>query len=160
MKRAEKKRLIAAQLLNLNRQGNMLKSRGFCQHGKTTVYQHSINVAYCSLTVAQILHLKVCRDGLIRGALLHDYFLYDWHEKDKSHRFHGFRHPKTALHNAKRDFLLSEVEENIIARHMFPLLPVPPTYKESWIVCLVDKGCSTYEIVYQGEKANEGERIK
>lgn len=147
MTRAERKRLVAEILRELCRTGRMNKSRDFCQHGSTSVYWHSIRVAYYSLCLAEFLHLMEHRDELIRGALLHDYFLYDWHEKDKSHRLHGFHHPKTALHNASEDFALSELEENIISRHMFPLLPAPPTRAESWIVCLVDKGCSIYEMI-------------
>ena len=73
------------------------------------------------------------------------YFLYDWHEKDKSHRLHGFYHPSTALRNAKEDFDLNPIEENMIARHMFPLTPIPPRYKEAWILCLADKYCATVE---------------
>ena len=83
--------------------------------------------------------------SLVRGALLHDYFLYDWHQKDPSHRLHGFRHPKTALGNAQRDYYLNWKENNIIARHMFPLIPVPPQCREAWIVCLADKLCALGE---------------
>lgn len=85
--------------------------------------------------------------SLVRGALLHDYFLYDWHQKDPSHRLHGFRHPKTALGNAQRDYHLNWKEKNIIARHMFPLIPVPPQCREAWIVCLADKWCALGETV-------------
>ena len=77
--------------------------------------------------------------------MLHDYFLYDWHQKDPSHRLHGFRHPKTALGNAQRDYYLNWKEKNIIARHMFPLIPVPPQCREAWIVCLADKWCALGE---------------
>lgn len=63
------------------------------QHGKRTVFEHSLAVALMCLTINEFLHLKLNERRLIRGALLHDYFLYDWHVKDKSHRLHGFRHP-------------------------------------------------------------------
>ena len=82
---------------------------------------------------------------MIRGALLHDYFLYDWHEKSDDHRLHGFTHPARALKNAEEIFDLSVVEKDIIKRHMFPLTPVPPAYRESYLVCLADKICSSYE---------------
>lgn len=147
MTKAERKRFVAGALRKLCREGRMNESRAFCQHGNTAVYWHSIRVAYYSLCLAEFLHLTRHKEELIYGALLHDYFLYDWHEKDKSHRLHGFHHPRTALKNASEDFTLSELEKNIILRHMFPLIPVPPTRMESWIVCLVDKGCSIYEII-------------
>ena len=38
-------------------------------------------------------------------------------------------------------------ERNIIARHMFPLVPVPPTCREAWIVCLADKWCALRETI-------------
>lgn len=41
---------------------------------------------------------------LVCGALLRNYFLYDWYEPDKSHQLHAFSHAKCALHNAERDF--------------------------------------------------------
>ena len=49
------------------------------------------------------------------------------------------------LRNAKEDFDLNPIEENMIARHMFPLTPIPPRYKEAWILCLADKYCATVE---------------
>lgn len=86
---------------------------------------------------------------MIRGALLHDYFLYDWHEKSDDHRLHGFTHPARALKNAEEIFDLSVVEKDIIKRHMFPLTPVPPAYRESYLVCLADKICSSYETLHR-----------
>lgn len=145
MNQAKGKRIIAEMVRELNREGRMKYSRKFIQHGNTSVYEHSIRVAYYSLLVAEFFHLCTHREELVRGALLHDYFLYDWHEKDKSHNLHGFRHPFTALRNAKADYILTKREQNIILRHMFPLVPIPPVCVEGWIVCMVDKGCSLYE---------------
>ncbi|GAA0691512.1 MULTISPECIES: phosphodiesterase [Clostridium] len=123
----------------------LLKSHEFIQHGNTSCLLHSIAVSYYSLVLMQILHAKCDKKSLIVGSLLHDYFLYDWHEKDSSHRLHGFFHPKKAYMNACRDYHVNCVEKDIIIRHMFPLTIVPPRYKESIIVCIVDKGCSIYE---------------
>jgi uncharacterized protein len=116
------------------------------QHGEVSCYTHILAVAYFSVRIAKKLKLNVDYESLIRGALLHDYFLYDWRERERPYRFHGFRHAKVALANASRDFTLNKVEEEIIAKHMFPLNIVPPTTKESLIVTLVDKYCATYEI--------------
>ena len=144
---SDKKRLIAKYVREFSRDGRMQCSRNFIQHGSTSVYAHSIRVAYYSLSRADFLHLRRNRRELVRGALLHDYFLYDWHEKDRTHNLHGFRHPFTALRNADADFTLSRRERYIILLHMFPLIPVPPSCLEGWIVCLVDKGCSIYEVI-------------
>ncbi|WFR56299.1 phosphohydrolase [Anaerocolumna sp. AGMB13025] len=118
----------------------------YIQHGDTTCLWHSIAVAYYSLFLVRLFHLRCNRQSLLMGALFHDYYLYDWHVKDPSHRFHGFRHPKTALKNTRKVRKMNEVEMDIIMKHMFPLTPFPPVYKESIIVCIVDKICSTYEV--------------
>lgn len=81
----------------------------------------------------------------MRGALLHDYFLYDWHIKDPNRKAHGFSHAAAALQNAERDFALNAVERDVIARHMFPLNLTPPRYRESILVCIADKICAVYE---------------
>lgn len=131
--------------------GRFYQQKKYIQHGRTTVYEHSVHVAEISLALAALLRIRVDKEALLKGALLHDYFLYDWHEPNKAHAMHGFRHPRTALFNAKRDYSLNKREENIILRHMFPLTFIPPTCKEAWIVCLVDKYCAIRETI-QGRK--------
>ena len=126
-----------------------LKMNRYIQHGNTSCLLHSIAVSYYSFRLAKFLRLNVHEKELIRGALLHDYFLYDWHAKYKPTRnvgLHGRIHPKIALFNARKDYNVNELEADIIARHMFPLTFTPPKYKESIIVCLVDKVLSTYEV--------------
>ena len=117
------------------------------QHGKRTVFEHSLAVALMCLTINEFLHLKLNERRLIRGALLHDYFLYDWHVKDKSHRLHGFRHPYFALENARKEYELDPVLEDMIVKHMFPLIPIPPKYKDSWVLCIADKICASKETI-------------
>ena len=126
-----------------------LEMKQFTQHGTTSVFEHCVSVAKFSLLFSYFLektiHLKVDRDSLVRGALLHDYFLYDWHDRRPERRIHGFTHPGIALHNADRDFELNDIERDIIGKHMFPLTVVPPRYRESVIVCLADKWCALCE---------------
>lgn len=126
----------------------ILESRRYIQHGNTSVLEHSISVAYVSYRFALLFRIKINDRELIRGALLHDYFLYDWHEKDPAHRLHGFTHPYRALENANRDLKLSDIEKDIIKRHMFPLVPIPPKYPESIIVCFADKLCTVFEVFH------------
>lgn len=118
------------------------------QHGDTSVYTHSVYVAYMCLKIVDLYNLDVDIHSLVRGALLHDYFLYDWHTPEKWHRLHGFRHPRFALTNAKRDFGLNKIEEDMIIHHMFPMTVIPPKYKESYILCIADKICSSRETLY------------
>ena len=137
--------------------GDILASREmqfehiFMQHGTTSCYTHSINVACMSLWLAERLRIRVDRRSMVRGALLHDFFLYDWHDPDPSHRLHGFRHPGWALRNAERTFHLNRIERNVIHRHMFPLTPIPPRFREGLLVCLADKLCAISETVSQNK---------
>ena len=87
-------------------------------------------------------------DDLIVGAYLHDFFLYDWHEKSKDHKWHGFSHPKTAAKNAKEMFDISESGQKIIESHMWPLtITKLPKSKEALLVCMVDKYSAIIETV-------------
>ncbi len=113
------------------------------QHGEIDRLKHITSVAYLSYVIAKKLKLNVRET--VRGAILHDLFYYDWHENDWSHRPHGYRHPGFALKNAKILCKLSKKEENIIKRHMWPLTPVPPKYKEAFVVSIADKYCAYQE---------------
>lgn len=126
---------------------NFLNNKIFIQHGNTTIYEHVISVAEYSLFLVNKYNLKVDKKSLVRGALLHDYFLYDWHIPCKSHRLHGFTHARTSLLNAEKEFDLTEIEKDIIVKHMFPLNLTPPKYLESWIVTYADKVVSSKETV-------------
>lgn len=114
------------------------------QHGATTVYKHSRNVAYYSLLWAKRLEkmfrIKFNYKSLIAGAFLHDLFLYDWHQKDASHKWHGYSHPITASKNAKKMCDTSEEITKIIETHMWPLtITKVPRSKEAFLVCVIDK---------------------
>ena len=141
----EERQLLRPLIADLDRTGRLALARAAIQHGSTTVFAHCVKVACFSLFLANKLHIPVNTHALLRGALLHDYFLYDWHEKNAGHRFHGFTHPATALKNAQEDFMLTPVEKDIIARHMFPLCPIPPRCREAWLVCAADKYCALLE---------------
>ncbi len=83
---------------------------------------------------------------MVRGALLHDFFLYDRHNKDEpdykpiNGMWHLLTHPTQAWKNAKSKYpSLSKTEKDIIKRHMFPLTIIPPITKAGWLVCFFDK---------------------
>ena len=118
------------------------------QHGDTTVLEHSAAVTACCALIARALRVPVDERALMRGALLHDYFLYDWHVYDPSHRLHGFTHPGRACKNAIRDFGVGRREQSMIRHHMFPLTPTPPTCREGAILCVADKIVATGETVH------------
>ena len=119
----------------------------YMQHGKTSVLEHEMNVTLYALRLAKKFNLKIDERSLVRGALLHDYFLYDWHIPDKTHRLHGFTHAKMAVKNATTDFELNQKERNMILTHMFPMNLRIPKYKESIILCVSDKIVATRETI-------------
>ena len=110
------------------RSPTMARERTIPQHGSTTCFDHSVAVTLCSIRLAEKWGWDVDWRSLVRGALLHDYFLYNWREHNDDHKLHGFYHARKAMENAERDFGLNPVEANIIHRHMFPLNPMPPMY--------------------------------
>lgn len=115
------------------------------QHGTTSRLLHSVAVAYYSYRLAQLTGLSFHEEDLVRGALLHDYFLYDAQDGDPSHKGHWTRHPEIALENAGRELELTSIEADIIQKHMFPLTLKPPRCREAIFVSLADKACSVYE---------------
>lgn len=143
-------RLVLNQLVKIIENSGLEKMSEYVQHGDTSCLLHTAAVAYYSVWLAKKLGIRCNKSDLIRGALLHDYFLYDWHDGTKGRGIHGFTHPSAALRNADKDFMLSVVERDIIKKHMFPLTLIPPACRESWIVCGVDKACSIYETFTRG----------
>lgn len=140
-------RQIREDALDILASPNFCSTKAHIQHGNVTVKEHCINVAKVSLIISKKLPISCSRRELIRGALLHDYFLYDWHDKDhiSPHKLHGFYHPGKALRNASKEYQLTSREKEIIKKHMWPLTVVPPTCREAWIVTTADKWCSLME---------------
>ena len=147
--RDERLRKYGEDILQNERYGTL---ESFIQHGRVTVLEHSVRVAETSLKISDFCRRRLrmeCREReMVRGALLHDYFLYDWHEKGKGHGLHGFTHAEAALKNAREDYTLRSCEEEIIHKHMFPLnVTRVPMCREAWIVTMADKYCSLIETI-------------
>lgn len=118
----------------------------YVQHGDTSTFEHCLMVAYCSYRMAKALPGDFNYKSIIRGAVLHDFYLYDWHIPHHSHRLHGFSHARCALDNASKLLPLNKTEADIIEHHMWPLtLRKYPRSKEAFLVCMVDKYCSLAE---------------
>ena len=108
------------------------------QHYDTSCFDHCKDVAFVSYKICRKLGLDY--KAAARAGMLHDLFLYDWRIRDDSRKgFHAFTHPKTALENAMKLFELSEKEQDIILKHMWPVTLKLPKYSESYIITLVDK---------------------
>ena len=118
----------------------------FIQHGSTTTKQHMISTACVSLKIARGMKWHCDEQSLVRGALLHDYFLYDWHQPAKTHPpHHPTRHSSYALKNASEDFAINPLEAEIIREHMFPCTLKIPCHRECWVLIIADKICSVKE---------------
>lgn len=119
----------------------------FEQHGQISRLRHTFCVSYLSYRFSKKIGLNY--KDVARAGLLHDLFYYDWRKaEDNSHRLHGYRHPGFALKNAMEITKLSDMEKDIIKKHMWPLTVSPPKFKESFIVSMVDKYCATMEVIY------------
>ncbi len=141
----DKKFIKAAREILSHKKVQLMKD--FTQHGDISCYEHCIMVTLYAYMYAKKLGWDIDVKALARGSLLHDFFLYDWHDRAFTpDGLHGFSHPVTAERNARNTFELSNKERKIIKNHMWPLtLTRIPNSKEGWLVCMADKYCSLKE---------------
>ena len=114
-------------------------------HGDMPRTMHCEDVAVEALNLASALHLKVSEKELVRAALLHDGFRYDWKIKSERVRFHAFVHGRIAAKEVEKELSLTGKERNCIKAHMFPASLDMPISKEAWLVTAADKICSVRE---------------
>lgn len=116
----------------------VIKLKDFNHHFGKSRLDHVLDVSWKAFRISRCLSLDSA--AVVKGALLHDLFYYDWLREGP--RWHGIRHPLIALQNARQITPLSAKEEDIIKKHMWPLCARPPRYPESWVVCFTDIYCS------------------
>lgn len=124
----------------------VLRMKSYPHHGVTSCYTHCVRVAYQNYKWSKRLRLDA--RAAARGAMLHDLFLYDWHEcKEKTgNPVHGLTHPESAYKNARRFFRLGKKERDVIRTHMWPLtLWRIPITREGWLTVVTDKYCGALE---------------
>ena len=114
-------------------------------HGSSPRSMHCEDVAVEALTLAMMLHINVSERELVRAALLHDGFRYDWKVKSERARFHAFVHGRLAVCEAEKEFRLTKKERNCITAHMFPAALTVPVSKEAWLISVADKICCARE---------------
>ena len=123
--------------------------RKYIQHGRVSTYEHCESVARLSYKIDRMLKLHSDPRVLLVGAMLHDFYLYDWHSEDNGeHHWHGYIHAEKARKNAVELLAADEKVQHVIYSHMWPLnLTRVPRSREAWIVCLADKYVSLKETV-------------
>lgn len=130
---------------DITENSSVISLKEHVQHMKGSRYKHCYEVAFYTYVLCKKLGLDYI--SATRGAMLHDFYFYDWRNKgvEGQKHFHAYRHPRIALHNANQNFELNDVEKDIILKHMWPLTFPLPKFSESYIVTLVDKYCATRE---------------
>lgn len=117
-----------------------LQMKNWQHHIKGSVYDHSLKVAYLCYKHHKRFGMKVDIGEFVRGAILHDFYLYDLHNGGETHKYHWFKHPQDALKNALAKYPdLTKTQQDMILRHMFPLTVIPPKTSAAWLLCFYDK---------------------
>ena len=142
----EQRRRFGKLLYPFMKDDRIKSMKDFIHHGSRSTYTHCVDVARTAFWLNEKLRMRADEKMLVRGAMLHDYFLYDWH--DHGDKLHGYHHPKIAARNAKKDFDISDHEKKMIESHMWPLtLFHPPCSKEGWLLTAADKIISSQEVI-------------
>lgn len=119
------------------------KMKDYVQHGSVTCFEHCMRVSYTGYRICKFLKLDY--RAAARGGMLHDFFLYDWRVYQPPQGLHAFSHPGIALENAKLRFNLTDKEEDVISKHMWPITRKMPGCWEAAIVGFSDKYCAAKE---------------
>ena len=113
-------------------------------HHGISRYDHVLRVSKVSYFIARNLKLNHLEE-ITRAALLHDFYFdkdsaeYDAYEKLS-------KHPYQALKEASKYYNLTDLEKDIIVKHMYPHTKEKPKYVGSYLVSISDKLVATYEM--------------
>lgn len=118
-------------------------------HIGTHRLQHVISVAYLSYHLCRERGLSV--EEACHAALLHDLFYFD-RTRGNAPRRPWLHHPAIAWENARTLYPFTELGEDIICRHMWPLTRSLPRTKEGRIVSFADKYCAMREFFQNFKK--------
>ena len=117
----------------------ILRMKDISMHRGSNCYEHSFKVAKKAIKRA-LRHKEVDLLVILLGAILHDYYLYDWRTDREMLKHHMSNHPKKAVENAIKDFNISPEVQKVIRTHMWPgNIRDWPNTKEARIVSNADK---------------------
>ncbi|MDR2659006.1 MAG: HD domain-containing protein [Spirochaetaceae bacterium] len=131
-----------------------LETKKIYSHGRISIYEHSIAVAELAFSMIENNN-GIDKRCVVRAALLHDFFLYEWHVPGIRYIMHGWKHPSIAAKKAKEIFGISRKEYACIKTHMWPWTPFSiPICREAWIISMADKVVALKETVFcRGKRA-------
>ncbi len=130
------------------------RMKKYKQHRNANTYAHCRHVTLKSIRFIQRTGIRADMEAVVRGAMLHDFYLYEATNADITPWRHGWTHPETALGNAEKIFSLSPKEKNIIYSHMWPIrITHIPRCREAVIVNVADKVCAVQEMLFWRRKA-------
>ena len=114
-------------------------------HRGSNCYEHSFKVVKYAIKKA-LRYKEVNLEVVLIGAILHDYYLYDWRTDSSKKKGHAKNHQIIASENASRDFMISDKVKKVIESHMWPInIKNFPDTKEARIVSLSDKHVALLE---------------
>ena len=139
----------------------ILKMKEVPMHRGSNCYEHSFKVAKRAIKRAlNSLREDINLEVVLIGAILHDYYLYDWRTDRSKRKRHGRNHQFIASENASRDFDVSPKVKKVIETHMWPLnIKNYPSTIEARIVSISDKSIAISEastsVKYKEKKREE-----
>ncbi len=117
-------------------------------HRAIDTHYHSMFVAYRVLKLCTLLNVTQDRREIVRAALLHDFYLYEWYT-EKHDENHIYYHPKESVRNIEAHFgALTPMQRNMILSHMFPLSVEKPHCVGAWLLTAADKQCASEDYLH------------
>lgn len=140
----------------------VMRMKAVPMHRGSNCYEHSFKVAKKAIKhgLRRINKEKIDLEVILVGAILHDYYLYDWRSDRSKRKKHCHNHPDIAVANAVKDFAISKKVQRVIETHMWPIkFKDYPNSKEARIVSVSDKmvtiGEAFTSIKYKQKKREE-----
>lgn len=119
----------------------ILRMKEIKTHRGSNCYEHTFKVVKRAMHHVEISSKKNINPEIVLvGAILHDYYLYDWRVDRSKRKGHGKNHVQRALENASKDFNISPEVKEVIGTHMWPInIKNYPKSREAKIVSISDK---------------------
>lgn len=147
--------MIISDLLD---QEKVQEMKHYRQHYNINCFEHCLFVSYNTYLICKKHHLDYISGA--RAGMLHDLFLYDWRKRENGRRgLHAYTHPKVALKHASTFLNLNDKEKDMILKHMWPVTPAFPKYKETFVITFVDKYFAVAEAFIKTNNNKEKEKI-